>query len=92
MIFVYFRDGRRVEVPDAVSVVHRDSLVLLNQDDAVVTQLEPEEIIAYTYMPPEEPSPSSQPGPHAVTMLPTQDETFLRPRRRQKPERRRRRT
>jgi hypothetical protein len=48
MIFVYLRDGQRIDVPDAVSVIHRAEVVFLNREGEIVRQLPTDEIIAYS--------------------------------------------
>ena len=48
MIFVYLRDGQRLEVPDAVSVIHRREIVFLNRDGEIIRQLPNDDILAYS--------------------------------------------
>lgn len=48
MIFIYLKDGRRVDMPDAVSVIHRAQVVFLDKDGQIIRQLPTEEILAYS--------------------------------------------
>ena len=101
MFFVYLRDGRRVDVPDAASVMHRVMVVFLNEDEQVVEQLPADDIIAYSRSPYERDEPATdQSSAHGAVPQPLESD-LLQPRRhrRQKPpadggepQRRRRRT
>ena len=46
-MFAYMRDGRRVDMHDAVTVSHRDRVVFYDRYGQVVQELEPEQMIAY---------------------------------------------
>jgi hypothetical protein len=54
MIFVYLRDGRRVDMPEAVSVIQRGLVMFLDREDQIIRQMSPEEIVAYSHIPYEE--------------------------------------
>mgnify|MGYP001355212355 CR=1 FL=1 len=65
MIFIYLRDGRRLDVPEAVSVIHRSQVVFLDKEGEIVRQLPTDDILAYGHalyaedgmpLPPEEPA------------------------------------
>jgi hypothetical protein len=50
MIFIYMRDGSRLDLPEAVSVVHRSDILFLDKDGEVVRQMEPGECYAYGHV------------------------------------------
>jgi hypothetical protein len=54
MIFVYLKDGRRVDVPEAESVIQRGLVMFLDREDQIIRQMSPEEILAYSHVPYEE--------------------------------------
>jgi hypothetical protein len=51
MFFVYLKDGRRVDIPEASFVIHRAMVVFLDRDDQIVRQIPAEDILAYSRTP-----------------------------------------
>jgi hypothetical protein len=51
MFFVYLKDGRRVDIPEASSVIHRAMVVFLDRDEKIVRQITAEDILAYSRTP-----------------------------------------
>ena len=81
MFFVYLKDGRRLEIPDASSVIHRTMVVFLDKGDQIIRQLPADDILAYSRTPYEGDvielfEPRTEPRP--VTVL--DSELLMRPR------------
>ncbi|MPZ48481.1 MAG: hypothetical protein GEU75_04070 [Dehalococcoidia bacterium] len=51
MFFVYLKDGRRISIPEAASVIHRSMVIFLDGEDQIVRQIPAAEILAYSRTP-----------------------------------------
>jgi hypothetical protein len=49
MFFVYLQDGRRIDIPEAASVVHRSMVLFLDAEDKIVEQFATRDIVAYSH-------------------------------------------
>ena len=51
MFFVYLKDGRRIDIPEAAAVVHRTMVLFLDDEDNIVEQFATNDIVAYSRTP-----------------------------------------
>jgi hypothetical protein len=51
MFFVYLKDGRRIDIPEAASVAHRTMILFLDNGDNIVEQFATNDIVAYSRTP-----------------------------------------
>ena len=51
MFFVYLKDGRRIDIPEAAAVVHRTMVLFLDDGDNIVEQFATNDIVAYSRTP-----------------------------------------
>ncbi len=75
MIFVYLRNGRRVDRADAVSVVHRSQVTFFDSEGQIVRQMPPDEAIAYSRVLYEEDKIAAPEHPSGVFRMPVSFET-----------------
>ena len=51
MFFVYLKDGRRIDIPEAAAVVHRAMVLFMDEEHNIVEQFATNEIVAYSRTP-----------------------------------------